>query len=118
MIEWHQIYSFDLDGPEPQKLFTVRTVEVEGLRFCLGRLPDGYFAVEDKCPHAQGRLGLGTCNENGEVVCPVHRYKYDLKTGKGAPEQGDSVGKFPIETREDGVYIGLGKIKKRWFPWF
>jgi 3-phenylpropionate/trans-cinnamate dioxygenase ferredoxin subunit len=118
MINWYLIYSFELDGPEPQKLYTVRTVEVEGKRFCLGRLPDGYFAVEDKCPHAQGRLGLGKCNEDGEVICPVHRYKYDLKTGKGAPEQGDSVGTLPVETRDDGVYIGFEKLGWKLFPWW
>ncbi len=118
-MEWHKIYDFKMHGAEPQLLFSVRTIDVNDHMICLGRLPEGYFAVSDKCPHANGRLGIGQCNEEGKVICPYHRYKYDLKTGKGDEKQGDAVQTFPVETRKDGVYIGFEKegTKKWWKLW-
>ena len=73
MIRYYKIYDFKRDGSEPQLLNTPRTIEVEGKRVCLVRLKDGYYAIDDKCPHAAGRLGLGSCDEHGMVICPIHR---------------------------------------------
>jgi nitrite reductase/ring-hydroxylating ferredoxin subunit len=111
-VNWYKIYDFNTHGSDPQQLNTVRTIEIENKRFCLARLSDGYFAIDDRCPHAGARLGMGKCDDDGNVVCPVHRYRYDVKTGRG--KQGDFVNSYPVETRDDGVYIGLAK--KWWWP--
>ena len=116
-IEWHKIYDFKMHGAEPQLLYSVRTVDVNDTMICLGRLPDGYFAVSDKCPHAGGRLGIGQCTPEGKVICPYHRYKYNLRTGKGDEQQGDAVERFPVETRSDGIYIGFKNYNDE-SPWW
>ena len=42
---------------------------------------DGDFcALSNICAHAMGSLGRGRVR-NGVVVCPVHGYAYDAKTG-------------------------------------
>ena len=38
------------------------------------------YGIQNICPHEGGQLCNGWI-ENGEVVCPLHRYKFDLKTG-------------------------------------
>ena len=111
-IKFYKIYDFAEHGKDPQAVFSVRTIEIENKLICLARLADAYYAVDDKCPHAGARLGLGKCSEDGKVICPIHRYQYDLKTGRGLPQQGDYVNTYPIETRVDGVYIGL---EKKWW---
>ena len=105
--QFYKIYDFKLDGPEPQAINSVRTIDIEGKRICLTRLHDGYFAIDDKCPHAGAPLGGGKCDENEQVVCPIHRYKYNPRTGKGNGTQGDYVQTYPTELRKDGVYVGL-----------
>ena len=105
--QFYKIYDFKLDGPEPQAINSVRTIDIEGKRICLTRLQDGYFAMDDKCPHAGAQLGGGKCDENEQVVCPIHRYKYNPRTGKGNGTQGDYVQTYPTELRKDGVYVGL-----------
>ncbi len=115
MKRFCKVYDFEQHGAEPQALHSVRTIEVEGKRVCLVRLPEGYFGIDDRCPHAGARLGLGKCDEEGRVICPVHRYKYDAKTGKGLPGQGDFVKTYLVETRTDGVYIAL---EKKWWQIF
>jgi len=37
-------------------------------------------AIQNTCPHEGGQLCKGWIEE-GEVVCPLHGYKFDLKTG-------------------------------------
>ncbi len=111
-VRFYKIYDFAVHGAEPQALHSVRTIEIENKMICLTRLPNGYFAIDDRCPHAGARLGLGKCTEEGMVVCPIHRYQYDAKTGKGLAKQGDFVNTYPIENRADGIYIG---IEKKWW---
>lgn len=117
MTSWYKVYDFKQHGNEPQALFSLRTLDIDGHRYCLGRLPDGYFAITDRCPHAGAPLSQGHCTHDGKVVCPVHRFTYDLKTGMGDPSQGDRTGTFPVEVRHDGVYIGLPAKSPWWKFW-
>jgi nitrite reductase/ring-hydroxylating ferredoxin subunit len=112
VIRFYKVYDFKLHGDEPQQLNSLRTIVIEGKKICMARLESGYYAVDNKCPHAGAHLSAGWC-ENQLVVCPIHRYKYDLKTGKGM--QGDFVQPYPVEVRKDGVYIGL---EKKWWQVF
>jgi 3-phenylpropionate/trans-cinnamate dioxygenase ferredoxin subunit len=111
-VKFFKIYDFEEHGAAPQEINSLRTVEVEGKRVCLVRLAEGYFAIDDKCPHAGARLGLGKCTPEGMVICPIHRYQYNVKTGRGLPQQGDYVNSYPVETRNDGIYIGF---EKKWW---
>jgi 3-phenylpropionate/trans-cinnamate dioxygenase ferredoxin subunit len=110
-----KVYDFATHGIDPQVVNSVRTIDIEGKRICLVRLSDSYYAIDDACPHAGARLGLGKCDEHGMVVCPVHRYKYDPISGKGLPQQGDFVNTYATETRNDGVYVA---IEKKWWQIF
>jgi ferredoxin-nitrite reductase len=57
------------------KLVRVRSEEVAVFR-SNGQL----YGVQNICPHEGGQLCKGWI-EAGEVVCPLHGYKFDLKTG-------------------------------------
>ncbi|MCP4250318.1 MAG: Rieske 2Fe-2S domain-containing protein, partial [bacterium] len=60
---------------------------------------------DNRCPHQGGPLGEGSI-ENGLLRCPWHGWDYDPLTGK-APGFDDGVETFPVEEREDGVYVGF-----------
>jgi nitrite reductase/ring-hydroxylating ferredoxin subunit len=113
MLRWYKVYDFEKHGVEPQRINTARTVDIEGTRLCMTRTEEGYFALEDRCPHAGARFGMGGYCEDNLLVCPVHRYKFNVKTGRGL--QGDFVNTFNTETREDGVYVAL---EKKWWQLF
>ncbi len=85
----------------------VTTMQVGKKKICLAHTAEGFFAVNDRCPHNGASLGSGSCTEQGSVVCPVHRYHFDLKTGRAKSGLGDYVQPYPIEVRDDGVYIGF-----------
>lgn len=84
----------------------VKSIKVDGKKLCLIRNEHELYAIQNDCPHAGGSLSGGWC-KNGHIVCPIHRWEYDLKTGRGAEGQGDYINKFPLEIRADGLYVGL-----------
>ncbi len=110
MIKFYKVYDYRQHGTEPQKINSTRTIVIDNLKICMARTESGYYAVDNKCPHAGAHLGNGGWCENEQIVCPVHRYKYDLKTGRGL--QGDYVKPYEVQMREDGIYIGL---EKKWW---
>ena len=67
---------------------------------------DKIIATQSYCPHAGGHFSGGWC-KNGHLICPIHRYAYDLETGRGAKGQGDYINIYATELREDGLYIGF-----------
>ncbi|MDB5012858.1 MAG: Rieske (2Fe-2S) protein [Daejeonella sp.] len=91
----------------------VKLVVINDKKICVVKVDHRFFAVQNKCPHAGASLSLGYCIDK-KIVCPYHRFEYDLETGKGSPGQNDYIDTFPIDVREDGVYIGF-KEKRSYF---
>ena len=88
----------------------IRLIRVDGKKICLVKVGDEFFATQSRCPHAGADLSQGFCKDK-KLICAFHRYEYDLTTGRGAPGQGDYINIYPLERREDGLYIGF---KERW----
>jgi nitrite reductase/ring-hydroxylating ferredoxin subunit len=87
----------------------IAEVEVAGKRFCIGKYKDGLFAFAAKCPHASGRLQDGFIDALGNVVCPLHRYKFCLKNGRNVSGEGYYLKHWQVAVRDDGVYAALEK---------
>lgn len=102
---WHKLAEHvnELDFAENN----IAVTTVEGKKICVGKFNDGLSAFAYKCPHAGGMMADGYINPIGYVVCPVHRYKFDLKTGRNVSGEGYFLKCWPIEITEDGVFIGL-----------
>jgi 3-phenylpropionate/trans-cinnamate dioxygenase ferredoxin subunit len=83
----------------------IAVVEMEGKKICVGRYKEEIFAFAYKCPHAGGLLAEGFIDALGNVVCPLHRYKYDLRNGRNTSGEGYYLKHWPVEVREDGVYV-------------
>lgn len=57
-------------------------VTVEGIRVLLVNAGDVIRAYEDRCVHHGARLSEG-CLRDGVLVCPVHSWEFDARTGQG-----------------------------------
>ncbi|MDB5253913.1 MAG: Rieske 2Fe-2S protein [Flaviaesturariibacter sp.] len=68
---------------------------------------DGIHAVAPKCPHAGGALVHGWLDGSGNVVCPLHRYRFCPSNGRNVSGEGYYLKRWPVEERADGVYVGL-----------
>ena len=81
--------------------------EIDGKKICLSFFKDRLFACTAKCPHAGGNIAAGYIDVQGNIVCPLHRYKFDLKNGRNTSGEGYSLKTWPVEEREDGIYIAI-----------
>jgi len=84
----------------------VTTVTCRHQTVCMTRFRGRYAALDNACPHQGGPLGEGSI-ENGWLRCPWHGWDYHPTTGKSPGSFDDGVETFPVEEREDGVYVGL-----------
>jgi NAD(P)H-dependent nitrite reductase small subunit len=55
-------------------------VQVDGEWLALFRLGDDVVAIDNACPHAGAPLCDGTV-QDGKVVCYLHCWEFDLRTG-------------------------------------
>ena len=85
----------------------IAVTEMNGKRICIARFNQQVFAFAYKCPHAGGILADGYIDALGNIVCPVHRYKYDMKNGRNVSGEGYYLRHWPVEVREDGVYVSI-----------
>jgi thiamine pyrophosphate-dependent acetolactate synthase large subunit-like protein/nitrite reductase/ring-hydroxylating ferredoxin subunit len=64
----------------------------------------GYTALDNRCPHQGGPLGEGQL-DGPWLICPWHGFEYDPKTGDPPAGYGDCALSYPLEVREDGIYV-------------
>lgn len=106
-INWFKLFDSIDAAKQYLSIGRVTTMNVGKKKICLAHTSEGFFAVNDKCPHNGASLGNGYCTSENSVVCPVHRYHFNLKTGRSVSGLGTYVDRYPIEIREDGVFIGF-----------
>jgi 3-phenylpropionate/trans-cinnamate dioxygenase ferredoxin subunit len=85
----------------------IAQMEVEGRRFCMARYEGRWHAFAWKCPHAGGLFSEGHIDGAGNVVCPVHRYRFRLSNGWNSSGEGFKLRTYAVESREDGIYVGF-----------
>lgn len=106
-MDWVKIFSTSTEAESRIKQGTTKLLIVNQNRICLARIEDQFFAVEDKCSHNGESLSKGNINYLGEVVCPWHGYRFQLKTGRECEERSRDLATYPIRIDETGFYIGL-----------
>ena len=91
-------------------------IEIKGKKICIGKNNEILFACSNKCPHASGRLSDGFVDVQGNIVCPIHRYRFNINSGRNTSGEGYYLKTFLIQEREDGVYIAI-ENNKSFFGW-
>jgi len=92
----------------------IAVADVSGKKICIAKFKEQIFAFAYKCPHAGGILADGYIDALGNVVCPVHRYKYDMKNGRNVSGEGYYLKYWPVQLRETGVFVGLEEAGGIW----
>jgi thiamine pyrophosphate-dependent acetolactate synthase large subunit-like protein/nitrite reductase/ring-hydroxylating ferredoxin subunit len=88
----------------------VKPVTCKHRTLCLTHHEGEYAALDNKCPHQGGPLGEGSI-EKGLLRCPWHGWDFDPITGKPPGDFDDGVETFPVQVRDDGVYVSFPEEK-------
>ncbi len=90
-------------------------VTIAGKTICVALHNEQLLSCSHTCPHAGGTLAQGYIDAVGNIVCPLHRYKFNLKNGRNVSGEGYYLKTFPIEIRKEGVFVGFEE--NNFFNW-
>ena len=81
---------------------TARRFDVDGHRIALVRIGDDFYAIGDRCSHADVSLSEGdVLADDYEIECWKHGSTFDLKTGE--PQSLPAIKPVPVyETKVEG----------------
>lgn len=106
MINWHPLNDETKLAFEKLALFELAKFSFNGKTICVTRLEDGWYGIHNTCPHAGAQLHHGHCNRKGIIGCPLHGYKFDIKTGKSADGNNYKLTNYYFKIENDKLYIG------------
>jgi 3-phenylpropionate/trans-cinnamate dioxygenase ferredoxin subunit len=107
---WGSKKFYRIAGSADEIIFSennIAVVHCGDRQVCVARHHDALYAFSYKCPHASGIMANGYIDALGNVVCPLHRYKFSMANGRNVSGEGYYLKTFPVEMRADGVYVGL-----------
>ena len=82
-------------------------VVVSGREIALYEMDGELFATDDICTHAYAKLSDGWM-EKGEIECPLHAGRFEIKTGKAtAPPCVDDIKTYPVRVEGDEIQVQL-----------
>ena len=60
----------------------MKTFQVAGETLLIFHLTDGFYATQQRCTHTLAPLSRGSILDDGVVQCPLHRARFDIRTGE------------------------------------
>jgi len=74
-------------------------------KVCLLKRGPEIFAFTALCPHAGAPLCDGWTDSSGKVVCPLHKYRFDPKTGRNVTGEGYSLFRYATRVTDGYVWV-------------
>src|SRR5258708_1615262 len=85
-----------------------KLAEVDGQPIAVFNIDGEYFAIDDVCTHDGGPLAEGDLLEGGQIRCPRHGARFDIRTGRALSLPAfEPVSAHRVEVRGDDVYVAL-----------
>jgi 3-phenylpropionate/trans-cinnamate dioxygenase ferredoxin subunit len=72
---------------------------------CLVLKDNTVYAFAEICPHAGASLCEGWMDAKGQIVCPLHKYRYDPKNGRNVSGEGYKLKTFPVKEDDGGLWV-------------
>jgi nitrite reductase/ring-hydroxylating ferredoxin subunit len=89
-------------GELPPEALTL--VSMNGDQVVLYRKRDEVFALGNECPHQGGSLCDGWV-EGEIVVCPLHGWEFDVRSGACMTVPGERVARYRVSVEGDAIYL-------------
>ncbi len=82
------------------------TVHAAGRNVALFKVGGDVFALDGICPHKGGPLGEGHCEE-GHVYCPMHGWKFDVRSGACEERPDRPAATLPVRITDQMIEVAL-----------
>lgn len=80
-------------------------VVINSKKICLSKHQGEFYASENNCPHQFESLSKGAINYLGEIICPLHSYRYNLKTGRECQIRTRDLVTYFVESDKEGLFV-------------
>ncbi|MBS1772923.1 MAG: Rieske 2Fe-2S domain-containing protein [Bacteroidetes bacterium] len=104
LYDWYKVEGITFSSMREEHL---QDFEVADKEIGLLKRDNKVYAFAATCPHASARLCEGWLDAQGRIVCPDHKYRFDAVNGRNTSGEGYKLKTYPVEIREDYIYIGL-----------
>ncbi|MEM9589068.1 MAG: nitrite reductase small subunit NirD [Planctomycetota bacterium] len=84
-----------------------KAVAVDGRMVAVFRQSDGWYAIDDLCPHMGASLAEGYV-EGDTVTCPWHAWRFCVKDGTWQDNPKTKVDCFEVKVDGDDVLVRVG----------
>lgn len=84
----------------------MKSFQVDGHAILIANWQGTYFATQDLCTHDGGILGDGELVD-GEIECPRHGARFDLRTGRGTMPAMFPIKTFPVRVDDENIVVAL-----------
>ncbi|MEX0813865.1 MAG: Rieske 2Fe-2S domain-containing protein [Chitinophagales bacterium] len=115
-LKWEKLHLPELMSPAEIENGQLVQAECESKKYCLSKVNDNWYAIRDTCPHASASLSKGFMVKGQVVVCPLHRAKFDICSGKNISGEGYGMRSYPVKQEDDQLYLGL--TDKNWYEFW
>jgi toluene monooxygenase system ferredoxin subunit len=88
----------------------MHAVTVGGCRVLLVSVGAAVCAYEDRCAHQGMPLSAGRI-EGAEIVCPLHEWRYDARTGRGVNPEAVRLRPFPLRVEEGRILVDVDAVE-------
>ncbi|MDH5609215.1 MAG: Rieske 2Fe-2S domain-containing protein [Cyclobacteriaceae bacterium] len=85
----------------------VKRIVVGSKEYCLIRFRHDFFVTSPLCPHLGQLLFDGKVNPFGEIVCPLHGYRFHLGTGEESEKRCPNLKTSAVSSERSGIYVWL-----------
>jgi len=104
MYTWHLIEGISATAFEENKM---QEFSIAEKRIGLLKKGETIYAFSATCPHTSAPLCEGWLDARGNIVCPLHKYRFDPANGRNVSGEGYKLRTYPVEIKEGLIYIGL-----------
>ena len=81
-----------------------KLVQANGKQIAVFKKDGKFFAIDNTCPHMGGSLCDGDI-DNEEVTCPLHMWKFNIKTGENTMPGIGKIGSYKVEVQGSDLVI-------------
>lgn len=102
-----KLFSSEAEAIDEVPLGTTRKLVVKDRPYLLIHSKSGFSVSDALCPHQRESLSKGKLNNFDEIICPLHEYRFNLKTGIESSNRCSPLTLYQIAVKSDGLYIEI-----------
>jgi 3-phenylpropionate/trans-cinnamate dioxygenase ferredoxin subunit len=106
-MEWLKIFGSEQEARTRIREHKPQLLVARDKRICLVMHDNQFYAVQDSCSHKGESLSKGAVNSLGEIICPLHHYRFGLASGRPTDSACYDLVTYPVKLTDEGLFIGV-----------